>query len=205
LIVMGEELHRLNRLLSSSLLIDAGDPVMTSSCESEFSADRIVIGAFGRTPEAAAKAAPADLDDDGDVDASDLEHSERCASGPGVPQSGPGCQGAKLDDEEDVDQTDFSVFQRCLHGEMATREGVFLKPAFEQLVEIADLPRLPGGVARRDRRRAALLSAGTNGERISRCDWAGLTTEIGSFIHLPNPCSGMVTFGLPARPTDGML
>jgi hypothetical protein len=90
-----------------------------------------------------------------------------------------------------VDALFHSISDQYSTYEMAARTGVFVEPRFERPLEIADLPRLPGGVARRDRVRAALLSARTIGERIIHCDWTGLTMESGRMIHLPNPWSGM--------------
>lgn len=60
----------------------------------------------------------ADLDEDGDVDADDLDMFEVCASGPGVPHSGtPVCGRADLDPDGDVDQADFGLLQRCYSGQ----------------------------------------------------------------------------------------
>jgi len=102
-----------------------------------------------------------------------------------------GSVGRALDAMIVVDALFHSTCDRYSTYEMAAREGVFLKPEFGRPLDIANSPQLPGGVARRDRVRAALLSARTGDKRISHCDWTGLTTENGRFIHLPNPWSGM--------------
>ncbi len=68
------------------------------------------MGAYEHVPTA-----PADFDDDGDVDGDDLTAFEACASGPGVSTSS-GCQAKDLDHDNDVDQSDFGRFQRCLSG-----------------------------------------------------------------------------------------
>ncbi|HRY67882.1 MAG TPA: hypothetical protein P5159_02310 [Phycisphaerae bacterium] len=76
--------------------------------------------------------ARADFDQDGDVDADDLEMFEDCATGPAVPynpavlpEPEPGCTltpdgngqiAADFDADIDVDQSDFGIFQRCFSG-----------------------------------------------------------------------------------------
>jgi len=60
--------------------------------------------------------APADFDQDGDVDDDDYGHFEACASGPAIEQNDPSCEDADLDGDSDVDQSDFGVFQRCISG-----------------------------------------------------------------------------------------
>ena len=59
---------------------------------------------------------PPDLDDDGDVDADDLEMFDDCATGPSVMTVAPGCERADLDSDADVDQSDFGLLQRCFSG-----------------------------------------------------------------------------------------
>ncbi len=59
--------------------------------------------------------APADFDNDGDVDGDDLSAFAACGSGPGVPAP-TACRAKDLDRDGDVDQTDFGLFQRCLSG-----------------------------------------------------------------------------------------
>ncbi len=60
---------------------------------------------------------PADLDQDGDVDADDVGLLAACASGPAVPHDGtPPCVKADLDPDGDVDQDDFGLLQRCFSG-----------------------------------------------------------------------------------------
>lgn len=60
--------------------------------------------------------APADFDQDCDVDADDLAHFVACATGPALGPPASGCGNADLDDDNDVDQSDFGLFQRCLSG-----------------------------------------------------------------------------------------
>ncbi len=57
-----------------------------------------------------------DFDRDGDVDETDLDHFEACASAPGIEQTDPSCLNADFDDDSDVDQSDFGVLQRCFSG-----------------------------------------------------------------------------------------
>lgn len=59
---------------------------------------------------------PGDFDFDGDVDQDDFGRFQSCFSGPGVPQSNPGCMPALLDDDQDVDEADFSIFRKCISG-----------------------------------------------------------------------------------------
>ncbi len=66
---------------------------------------------LGTVPEA-----PADLDNDGDIDEQDLGALAACALGPAVVQNDPGCAAADLDADADVDQGDFALLQRCLSG-----------------------------------------------------------------------------------------
>lgn len=61
--------------------------------------------------------APVDTDHDGDVDDSDRDAFESCATGPGIVSDDQDCAWADLDNDTDIDQTDFSVFQRCYGGE----------------------------------------------------------------------------------------
>jgi hypothetical protein len=112
------------------------------------------------------------------------------------PETG-GSVGRALETMITVDALFHSTCDQYSTYEMAAREGVFVKPEFEHPVELADLPQLPGGVARRDRTRAALLSAGRDGQRISTCNWTGLTMQNGRVIHLPNPWSGMAVSEMP--------
>ncbi|MHC4671805.1 MAG: FG-GAP-like repeat-containing protein [Planctomycetota bacterium] len=60
--------------------------------------------------------APADFDDDGDVDLEDYYAFEACACGPGIPLN-PGCEEKDFDSDNDVDQNDFAIFQRCYSGQ----------------------------------------------------------------------------------------
>ncbi|GMU23075.1 MAG: hypothetical protein AMXMBFR13_31580 [Phycisphaerae bacterium] len=58
-----------------------------------------------------------DYDHDGDVDLTDLDAFQGCASGPAIPH--PGDDDCNLSDEDndgDVDQEDFGQFQRCYGG-----------------------------------------------------------------------------------------
>ncbi|HOW73872.1 MAG TPA: right-handed parallel beta-helix repeat-containing protein [Phycisphaerae bacterium] len=59
----------------------------------------------------------ADLDGDGDVDATDFGIFQACVSGPAIPHNGTRtCQTADFDHDGDVDQDDFGIFQRCYSG-----------------------------------------------------------------------------------------
>jgi hypothetical protein len=58
-----------------------------------------------------------DFDSDGDVDNSDYDFFQSCATGPGIPQNNPDSQVADIDTDGDVDQVDFAAFQRCFSGE----------------------------------------------------------------------------------------
>jgi hypothetical protein len=60
--------------------------------------------------------APADFDEDGDVDREDYDAFETCASGPAIPLD-PGCEGKDFDNDNDVDQSDFGILQGCYSGE----------------------------------------------------------------------------------------
>jgi gluconolactonase len=57
-----------------------------------------------------------DLDNDTDVDASDLSTFWSCITGPEGGPPAAGCALADLDLDQDVDQADFGLFQRCLSG-----------------------------------------------------------------------------------------
>lgn len=131
----------------------------------------------------------------GFADVSDL--GSQCVRYPAA----DGSMGRALDAMIVVDALFNSICDRYSTYEMAAREGVFVKPEFERPVDITDLSRLPGGVARRDRARAALLTAQTAGERICHCDWTELAMENGRFIALPNPWSGVAE---PQRPLEFM-
>ena len=62
--------------------------------------------------------APADFDQDCDVDANDRDIFEACASSPGIQHnSSPTYMMTDLDFDNDVDHADFAVFQRCYSGE----------------------------------------------------------------------------------------
>lgn len=80
----------------------------------------VVSNGYGTTTSADAgltlRFAPADFDQDGDVDASDYGHLQLCYSGYGVPQDDPACQDAKLNDDNYVESLDFAVFLDCLSG-----------------------------------------------------------------------------------------
>jgi PKD repeat protein/formylglycine-generating enzyme required for sulfatase activity len=58
----------------------------------------------------------ADFDLDGDVDATDVEAFEACASAPGVPTTS-NCTNRDFDFDHDVDQLDFAMLQGCFSGE----------------------------------------------------------------------------------------
>ncbi|MGQ9649016.1 MAG: hypothetical protein ACUVXJ_02810 [Phycisphaerae bacterium] len=59
-----------------------------------------------------------DFDRDGDVDETDLDYFETCASGPGIHQADSACLIADFDQDDDVDQGDFSLLQRCFSGSL---------------------------------------------------------------------------------------
>lgn len=116
-----------------------------------------------------------------------------------------GSAGRALDAMIVVDALFHSVCDPYSTYETAAREGVFVKPEFERPIRIADLPQLPGGVARRDRVRAALLSAGTDGERVRQCDWTSVAMQNGRFIDLPNPWSGSAKCGRRVKSVGVMV
>lgn len=60
--------------------------------------------------------APADFDQDCDVDGADHGWLSSCATGPSVPGVTEACRDADLDHDGDVDQEDFGLFQRCFGG-----------------------------------------------------------------------------------------
>jgi len=60
--------------------------------------------------------APADFDNDCDVDGADFDALANCFSGAEIPFDS-GCEEKDLDQDDDVDQTDFGMFQRCYSGE----------------------------------------------------------------------------------------
>ncbi|MBP7934594.1 MAG: hypothetical protein KA354_08090 [Phycisphaerae bacterium] len=79
------------------------------SIDAEATVDAIIVPAV---------CGQADFDDDGDVDAEDLNTFASCFSGPAVPRSDtPTCSATDLDKDHDVDQADFGIFQRCYSGE----------------------------------------------------------------------------------------
>ncbi len=55
-----------------------------------------------------------DFNRDGDVDAEDFGHLQRCLTGIGIPQAEPACADARLDDDLDVDEFDYAIFAECL-------------------------------------------------------------------------------------------
>lgn len=57
-----------------------------------------------------------DLDEDGDIDGSDVDGFKACVSGSGNSPADPDCQRADLDDDDDVDQDDFGLVQRRITG-----------------------------------------------------------------------------------------
>ena len=59
---------------------------------------------------------PPDFDNDGDVDADDVNAIDACASGPTVALAA-GCEDKDLDNDNDIDQLDFAIVQRCISGE----------------------------------------------------------------------------------------
>ena len=58
----------------------------------------------------------ADFDNDGDVDGSDFDHLQACATGPEIPLDDASCADADLDLDNDVDQEDFGHLQECFTG-----------------------------------------------------------------------------------------
>jgi hypothetical protein len=61
--------------------------------------------------------APADFDDDCDIDQVDFATFRTCITGPNAGPPGVGCQEVDLDGDLDIDQVDFGIFQQCLSGE----------------------------------------------------------------------------------------
>ncbi|HOW70796.1 MAG TPA: PEP/pyruvate-binding domain-containing protein [Phycisphaerae bacterium] len=59
---------------------------------------------------------PGDLDQDGDVDGTDLAIFRTCVTGPVLGPVISGCRSADFDDDRDVDQDDFGAFQRTFTG-----------------------------------------------------------------------------------------
>ncbi|NLE60810.1 MAG: PEGA domain-containing protein [Planctomycetes bacterium] len=60
--------------------------------------------------------APADFDQDNDVDQVDFGHFQKCLTGDGIAVTDQDCLNAKLDEDVDVDQADFAIFAGCLSG-----------------------------------------------------------------------------------------
>jgi len=59
---------------------------------------------------------PGDTDGDCDVDQEDFGLLQACFSGPGVPQTDPGCVFVRMDGDDDVDSSDFTLFRGCISG-----------------------------------------------------------------------------------------
>jgi hypothetical protein len=76
-----------------------------------------LVGGFwaGITSPACTAFAPADFDEDCDVDQNDVDAFTACASGPELDLT-PGCEGKDFDLDGDVDQTDFADMQKCITG-----------------------------------------------------------------------------------------
>ncbi len=87
-----------------------GDGVYGSQDQCPHSVPGAVVDATGCSN------GPADLDRDGDVDATDLQLFLLCASGPQIPAPA-GCERSRFDADADVDVIDFAYFQRCISGE----------------------------------------------------------------------------------------
>lgn len=60
--------------------------------------------------------APADFDQDSDVDGADFGVLQACFTGPGIQITHPACLDADLDGDGDADQEDYEVFKGCLTG-----------------------------------------------------------------------------------------
>ncbi len=60
--------------------------------------------------------APADYDNDGDVDMNDYAVIQKCFSGFGLPVASPDCDDAPLDGDPDVDIFDMNLMLNCLSG-----------------------------------------------------------------------------------------
>ncbi len=71
---------------------------------------------YAVTAEDCAALAPADFDEDGDVDMEDFGHLQVCLTGTSIPQHESDCQDARLDEDLDVDQEDMAIFLGCLTG-----------------------------------------------------------------------------------------
>ncbi|HSA29788.1 MAG TPA: right-handed parallel beta-helix repeat-containing protein [Phycisphaerae bacterium] len=119
------------RLRTSSPCIDAGDNAAVPTGvttdlagRSRFVDDLTTPDTGAGTPPIVdmgayefAPVVPADLDGDGDVDGSDFQLFQSCASGPAIPHNGTRtCQATDLDHDGDVDQADFGLWQRCFSG-----------------------------------------------------------------------------------------
>jgi len=76
------------------------------------------------TPTPQAEVVPADLDQDGDVDANDVMLMAQARTGPGIPitSTDPTHLRADLDGDGDVDQDDFGALQAAYTGSTASRE-----------------------------------------------------------------------------------
>ncbi len=61
--------------------------------------------------------APADFDEDGDVDLADFAKFQMCFNGPNQPPALPGsCDGVDLDGDGDADLSDFAIYSGCFNG-----------------------------------------------------------------------------------------
>jgi hypothetical protein len=75
--------------------------------------------------------------------------------------------------------------------ELAARNGLFVRPRFEQPVDLRDLTRLPMGISQRDRVRASLLLDSSRRDSVRSCDWDHLYTSDGIVIQLADPWSDL--------------
>ncbi len=60
--------------------------------------------------------APADFNQDGDVDSDDFDHLKQCMTRAEVAVTNPACLDADLDADADSDLNDFALYQRCYSG-----------------------------------------------------------------------------------------
>jgi hypothetical protein len=102
---------------------DQADPSHTYTEPGQYTVSLTVTGPGGSDTETkslyidvTSPLAPADFDEDGDVDLTDYGTFLACYEGPGVPYSIPACSVADFDTDTDVDLSDYGVFLSCYNG-----------------------------------------------------------------------------------------
>jgi hypothetical protein len=75
--------------------------------------------------------------------------------------------------------------------ELASRNGLFIRPQFQHRIDLGDLSRLPAGVSRRDCVRASLLIDPSWRDQIRFCDWDQLYLSDGTVWQLCDPWSDL--------------